>query len=648
MYEGWVRTVRPVIAQLRRSTPVRRRSTRVVVRTLAAALVCTAAFAAVGATHATAADGRPARPWLVPSSVGLVGDSITWANIPAQRSALEDVGVAVRAIDASPGRSLRTGWLCPSPTFVSWTPAPYDPRCAEEGLGVLRRWADAGSLGDAVVISLGTNDANLFDAVTHRAHLDLARRIVGDRPLYLVTATARYSEQRTKYRRYNDTARDWCRRDGRCVVIEWAATPAANDPDNYVDSVHLGPVGTRLRANFVAQQVRALAVTFDPAPSADLALADTPLGLAPMTPVRLVDTRTGVPGSSTGRLVPGVPRRVRVAGRPGVPAGAAAAAVTVTVTGGEPDGTVRLGPCGGRSLVAVGWTNRGATVSGGHVTALDANGALCLTADVSVHAVVDVSGVFAPGDDVTLRHTPLAPIRVVDSRSPTAPAAAPAPIVGSIIRVAGRGGVPADARAAVVTVTVIGPKAAANVVVHACGAVPRTTTLHVARGRSRSATTITELDGTGRLCVRSTAPAHVVVDVLGWFGPGATHSLQLVDGGPAVVLDTTSGGIDLSAGHLTRRPARDTWTSVGLAGVRALPDDVAGAVVGVSASAVSAGGYVAAAPLRAKAANVTSLMSLRGTAVSANGASSAIVGGRLGVYTATAAHLRVDLVAVWR
>jgi hypothetical protein len=117
----------------------------------------------------------------------------------------------------------------------------------------------------------------------------------------------------------------------------------------------------------------------------------------------------------------------------------------------------------------------------------------------------------------------LSPCRLVDTRSPSDGPA----LVSSGIRelvLAGKCGVPADAKALSLNVTVVGPSAAGYLSFAPGGQVPPTTaTVNYVAGAVRANNAILRLatDGSGRLAVRAFVAdggaVHMVLDVTGYF-----------------------------------------------------------------------------------------------------------------------------------
>ena len=108
--------------------------------------------------------------------------------------------------------------------------------------------------------------------------------------------------------------------------------------------------------------------------------------LQSIPPVRLLDTRSGNPQSA------GATREIAVGGNAGIPGGATAAAISVTVAGASSATQVAVWPCGKKKpntvVLAVA---AGQTASGGATVSLGA-GKLCISTTGTAHLVVDVTG----------------------------------------------------------------------------------------------------------------------------------------------------------------------------------------------------------------------------------------------------------------
>jgi hypothetical protein len=127
----------------------------------------------------------------------------------------------------------------------------------------------------------------------------------------------------------------------------------------------------------------------------------------------------------------------------------------------------------------------------------------------SANVLVDVAGyVPATSDFVSLT-----PVRLADTR-PTPVAA------GQFVQVpiAGRGGVPADAKAVVANVTLVNAAAPGFATVFPCGTVPDTSSVNylAAPNEAVANEVIAKLSPTGSICVFTSAAGNVLVDVAGY------------------------------------------------------------------------------------------------------------------------------------
>ncbi len=132
----------------------------------------------------------------------------------------------------------------------------------------------------------------------------------------------------------------------------------------------------------------------------------------PVTPRRLVDTRSG-----TGPVAGGSALTVDLPAVGGVPAGAAGAALTVTLTGTKADGYATVYPCGQPAPLASDLNYRaGASVPALTVAALPADGKVCVTTSATADILVDLSGWVEAGPG----YVGITPTRLVDTRAATA------------------------------------------------------------------------------------------------------------------------------------------------------------------------------------------------------------------------------------
>jgi hypothetical protein len=144
-------------------------------------------------------------------------------------------------------------------------------------------------------------------------------------------------------------------------------------------------------------------------------------------------------------------------------------------------------------------------------------------------------------------YTPVAPARLLDTR-PHAPIGygGPKPEAGSVVEVqiAGREGVPADAEAVALNVTITDATAAGYVTAYPAGtAPPNVSNLNVGDGGTVANSVIVKVGAGGKVALYTERGGHLIVDVAGYWrlgdaaGTGAGRLLSLQ---PSRVLDTRS------------------------------------------------------------------------------------------------------------
>jgi hypothetical protein len=156
-------------------------------------------------------------------------------------------------------------------------------------------------------------------------------------------------------------------------------------------------------------------------------------------------------------------------------------------------------------------------------------------ASASVHVLVDVVGYLTP--DVGDRLSPVVPQRLVDTRAGDR-------VGPRLLRVAMPAAAPAGTSAAAVNVTVTDAQGDGFLTVFpaddtgSCGAPTPTSNLNFRRGMTRANLVYATLGG-GAMCVYSSAPAHVIVDLTGYLGPSGAAVFQPRT--PQRLLDTRAG-----------------------------------------------------------------------------------------------------------
>lgn len=358
----------------------------------------------------------------------------------------------------------------------------------------------------------------------------------------------------------------------------------------------------------------------------------------PLSPVRVLDTRSGV--GLSGKFVSHLPRTFQVGGVQGVPAGAIAITGNLTVTDASGQGYVFLGP----------WASPYPSSSTLNFPAGDvrANGVtVALAADGSISAVfvgrsstdttnllLDVTGYFTAGTTGATYHG-LDPVRVLDSRSALGVPASFVTGTPQTFAVAGPAGIPSDAVAITGNVTVARTSVRGYVTLSdTASANPTTSTLNLPARDTRANNVTMPLGANGTLSavfISGTpgATADIILDVTGYFTAGTGgaiyHTMQ-----PTRLLDTRYG-IGIASPLQVASPA-----NVQIGGQSAVDGSAVAITGNLTVVGQTASGYVFVAPAATSTPGSSTLNFPVGD-VRANGVTVRLAsGGALGtVYMAT-------------
>ncbi len=340
----------------------------------------------------------------------------------------------------------------------------------------------------------------------------------------------------------------------------------------------------------------------------------------PVVPCRVVDTR--------GAGGPNVTMTVRLAGVCGVPGGASAVVVTLTVPAAPSAGFLTAYPTGSSEPLASNVNfERRATIANTAAVQLGA-GSLTLTSNVPTDKIVDVVGSFVPvGHARSGRFAALTARRLLDTRTGTkVPAATTVTAVAT--------DVPADATALAVNLTFTDATAPGFFTTFGDGPRPNVSTGNAdAAGQTRA--TFAVVPASSSLHVYSQSGAHVIVDLVGYFtglsAPDSTDGL-FVPQSPTRVLDTRARpGVPIG-------PGGSAEVSV-----------VGGAAVWSNITAVDAApGFLAARPADARGAATTSTVNATNAHQTiANAAITLLADSGMTVLTPSGAHVLVDVAGLF-
>jgi hypothetical protein len=311
----------------------------------------------------------------------------------------------------------------------------------------------------------------------------------------------------------------------------------------------------------------------------------------PVAPTRILDTRVGI--GLAGAFAAGVPRSLQVVGVDGIPTDALAVTINVTAVDETDGGYVAMtptpAPCPATSTLNVPF---GDTRANGATIPLSSSGQLNATyvgpyGDSTTDLIVDVTGYFVPSGGA--RYRPIAPARILDTRSNRGLTGSFEAGTARTLKIAGVGGVPANAVAVTVNLTVVDQTASGYVALTKLPSDgPSTSTLNVPIGdvRANGATVALNTDGTlsATFVARAGATADLILDLTGYFTPASGAAYHSVV--PARVLDTRVGtGL---AGTFTAHVARTLKVS----GAVGVPTGAVSVTLNLTVVGQSAGGYV--------------------------------------------------------
>lgn len=234
------------------------------------------------------------------------------------------------------------------------------------------------------------------------------------------------------------------------------------------------------------------------------------------------------------------------------------------------------------------------------------------------------------------------PVRLLDTRDLPGKLGA-----GRMIEVpvAGSHGVPADAAAAIVTVTTVEPCAAGFVTAFPCGSgVPTTAVLNAPANSIVANSAVVRL-GNGAMCVYSNQRSDVVVDLTGWVGPGGAATTVVT---PTRIVDTRPGESQALPGAQQRLPGG--WVmAVDVASLPGVGPSATAVTFNLVAANPSAAGFLTvlpgpcatlSLPPTTAALTVTAHRDVAASATVATG------GGQICVYSSVETDVVIDLQGV--
>ncbi|WP_405361720.1 hypothetical protein OG535_28305 [Kitasatospora sp. NBC_00085] len=317
-----------------------------------------------------------------------------------------------------------------------------------------------------------------------------------------------------------------------------------------------------------------------------------------VSPSRLLDTRDGTGRTGTDKVPGRSTVSVQVAGRGNVPAGAKAAVLNVTATETDGPGHLIAWASGSPQPTSsnLNWTTSGVTTPNLVIVPLGPNGKINLfnASPSTTHLIADVFGYYT--DDATgSTFTPVSPDRLLDTRDAigrTGTDKVPGRSTVSV-QVAGRGNVPAGAKAAVLNVTATETDGPGHLIAWASGS-PQPTSSNLnwtAPGVTTPNLVIVPLGPDGKINLFNASPSttHLIADVFGYYTDDATGS-TFTPVSPDRLLDTRDA---IGRTGTDKVPGRST-VSVQVAGRGNVPAGAKAAVLNVTATETDGPGHLIA------------------------------------------------------
>lgn len=295
--------------------------------------------------------------------------------------------------------------------------------------------------------------------------------------------------------------------------------PQVNDP-------RIGRSFPRLDVNAAANSLKAM--------------FPSPAGYVPASaPTRLLDTRATAP------ITAGQSIELQVSGRNGIPSNISAVVLNVTVDAPEGIGFVAVYPADS-ALPTISNLNfvRDQTVPNLVMAKVSGDGKVRIHASARTHVIVDAQGWYVA--DGGARYTPApSPQRVLDTRGGNGvPAPGKIASEGTVeLQVTGRGGVPTDATAVLLNVTVTETEERGYITVYPHGAaLPTASNLNYVRGETIANLVLVKVGDGGRVRLRAHTAAQLIADVQGWYGPTGVGTGAVYEAStPSRLVDTRDG-----------------------------------------------------------------------------------------------------------
>ncbi len=278
-----------------------------------------------------------------------------------------------------------------------------------------------------------------------------------------------------------------------------------------------------------------------------------------------------------------------VGGEYGIPVDAQAVMLNVTAADPAKPGYISVYPCGAPvpSTSNLNYVAAAYAIPNAVIAKIGTDGEVCFVTSQAVDVIVDVAGYFPAGSAIT----PLAsPSRILDTRDGTGAQQGLVQPGELAVQIGGKPGIPADASAVVINTTVADATAAGHVTAHACTEpLPAASNINFVAGDLRPNLVIARLDPTGKLCLHTTAPTHLIGDVIAYVPAGGSGYTSILN--PARALDTRDG-----TGAPVGKVNPGAPVTLQVTGLNTVPAGATAVAINVTATEATAPGYVTVYP----------------------------------------------------
>jgi hypothetical protein len=301
----------------------------------------------------------------------------------------------------------------------------------------------------------------------------------------------------------------------------------------------------------------------------------------PVTPVRILDTRTtNTPSGVAGRVPGGGTLDLQIRGANGIPADATAIVMNVTAVLPTGAGFITAYPSGvSRPLAANLNFAPGDVVPNLVTVGIGTNGKVTLYHQGGTNDIVaDAVGYYSPvsGD----YFTPMTPVRALDTRVGTGAAAARVAQGGVVsLQVAGANGVPANATGIVINMTAVTPDRAGYVTAYPNGVTrPLAANLNFVPGDIVPNLVIVGIGTQGKVnFYNQNGTLDLVGDIVGYYSPD-TSAAEFFPITPVRAMDTRNG-----TGIAQAKVGPRESISLGIHGANGIPNSAVAIVMNTTA-----------------------------------------------------------------